>query len=246
MVSGELAGEWLQTGFERRGLPPRGAPLDTVYPIGEHLNNVQRMVSGGYSEGLFPDTVCWTRLRNTWLLNQSSLLRLLHICPTYKQRVNVTRFLGEEVLCKTWSLALRRMVIEVSGCAQVSGGHANNDEWWCVSTRFGTPLSRPPPPKSSKTIKIEIFSLLLHLGAKCSKSQIASDFKSLSPNRKNISQIAVKNASNRNSNHVICNLKAFFKSQKNRNAEPFKSLVICHLRFESQIAIAPNRVIWST
>ena len=24
------------------------------------------MVSGGCCEGLFPDTVCWTRLRNTW------------------------------------------------------------------------------------------------------------------------------------------------------------------------------------
>ena len=65
MVSGELAGEGLQTGFSRHGLPPR-APLDTVYPLREHLNSVQRMVSGGYCEGLFPDTVCWTRLRNTW------------------------------------------------------------------------------------------------------------------------------------------------------------------------------------
>ena len=25
------------------------------------------MVSGAYCEGLFPDTVCWTRLRNTWI-----------------------------------------------------------------------------------------------------------------------------------------------------------------------------------
>ena len=65
MVSGELAGEGLQTGFSRHGLPPQRAPLDTVYPLREHLNSVQRMVSGGYCEGLFPDTVCWTRLRNT-------------------------------------------------------------------------------------------------------------------------------------------------------------------------------------
>ena len=64
MVSGELAGECLQTGFERHGLPPQRAPLDTVYPLRDHLNSVQRMVSGGYSEGLFPNTVCWTRLRN--------------------------------------------------------------------------------------------------------------------------------------------------------------------------------------
>ena len=34
--------------------------------------------------------------------------------------------------------------------------------------------------------------------------------------------------------------EAFFKSQQNRSAEPFKSLVICDSRFESQIAIAPN------
>ena len=67
MVSGELAGEGLQTGFSRHGfLPPRKAPLDTVYRLREHLNSVQRMVSGGYCEGLSPDTVCWTRLRNTW------------------------------------------------------------------------------------------------------------------------------------------------------------------------------------
>ena len=67
MVSGELAGECLQTGFERHGLPPHQAPLDTVYPLREHRNNVQRMVSGGYCEGLFPDMVSWTRLRNTWI-----------------------------------------------------------------------------------------------------------------------------------------------------------------------------------
>ena len=67
MVSGELAGEGLQTGFSRHGLHPQRAPLDTVYPLREHLNSVQRMVSGGYCEGLFPDTVCWTRLRNTWI-----------------------------------------------------------------------------------------------------------------------------------------------------------------------------------
>ena len=46
MVSGELAEECLQTGFERHGLPPQRAPLDTVYPTREHLNSVQRMVSG--------------------------------------------------------------------------------------------------------------------------------------------------------------------------------------------------------
>ena len=45
MVSGELAGECRQTGFERHGLPPQKAPLDTVYPLREHLESVQRMVS---------------------------------------------------------------------------------------------------------------------------------------------------------------------------------------------------------
>ena len=78
MVSGELAGKGLQTRFSRHGLPPQRAPLDTVYPLREHLNSVQRMVSGGYCEGLFPDTVCWTRLRNTWnspKVNYHNLLR---------------------------------------------------------------------------------------------------------------------------------------------------------------------------
>ena len=66
MVCGELAGECLQTGFESRGLPAQRAPLDTVYPLRDHLNSVQRLVSGGCCEGLFPDRVCWTRLRNAW------------------------------------------------------------------------------------------------------------------------------------------------------------------------------------
>ena len=47
MVSGELAGGCLHTGFERHGLPPQRAPLDTVYPLRDHLNSVQRMVSEG-------------------------------------------------------------------------------------------------------------------------------------------------------------------------------------------------------
>ena len=74
MVSGESAGECLQTGFERRGLPPQRAPLGTVYPLREHLNSVQRMVSGGCCEGLFPDTVCWTRFRNTWTSSCRAML----------------------------------------------------------------------------------------------------------------------------------------------------------------------------
>ena len=41
MVSGELAGEHLQTGFERHGLPPQRAPLDTVYTLRQHLDSVQ-------------------------------------------------------------------------------------------------------------------------------------------------------------------------------------------------------------
>ena len=41
MVSGELAGEGLQTGFSRHGLPPQRAPLDTVYRLRQHLNSVQ-------------------------------------------------------------------------------------------------------------------------------------------------------------------------------------------------------------
>ena len=72
MVSGELARECLQTGFERHSLPPQRAPLDTVYPLREHLNSVQRMVSGGYCEGLFPDTVCWTLLRKKHMEKSNS------------------------------------------------------------------------------------------------------------------------------------------------------------------------------
>ena len=53
MLSGELARECLQTGFERHGLPPQRAPLDTVHPLREHLNSVQRIVSGGSCEGCF-------------------------------------------------------------------------------------------------------------------------------------------------------------------------------------------------
>ena len=55
---------------------PQRAPLDTVYALREHLNSVQRMVSGAYCEGLFPDTVSWTRLRNTWVFpSDTKLLR---------------------------------------------------------------------------------------------------------------------------------------------------------------------------
>ena len=41
-------------------------------------------------------------------------------------------------------------------------------------------------------------------------------------------------------------LEPLLKSQQNRSADPFKWLVICDSRFELQIAIAPNRAIWST
>ena len=50
---------WQRT-VSRHGL------LDLVYTLKEHLNSVQLMVSGEYCKGLFPDTVCWTRWRNTW------------------------------------------------------------------------------------------------------------------------------------------------------------------------------------
>ena len=70
----QMAEECLQTGFERHGLPHQRALLDTVYPLREHLNSVQRMVSGGYCEGLFPEPVCWTRLRNTRTLPKIHVL----------------------------------------------------------------------------------------------------------------------------------------------------------------------------
>ena len=62
MVSGELAGECLQRGFERHGLPPQRALLDTVYPFREHLkqcpeNGVRRMLRGLVSRHGLLDTV---------------------------------------------------------------------------------------------------------------------------------------------------------------------------------------------
>ena len=54
-----VAGECLQTRFARHS-----AQLNRL-PIREHLNNVQLMVSEEYCEGKFPDTICWTQLRNT-------------------------------------------------------------------------------------------------------------------------------------------------------------------------------------
>ena len=87
MGSGELAGEGFQTGFSRHGLPLQRALLDTVYPLKEHLNNVQRMVFGGHCEGLFPDTVCWTRLRNTWI--KGRVIRTYRVCSTPPPRGRV-------------------------------------------------------------------------------------------------------------------------------------------------------------
>ena len=92
MVAEELAVECLQTGFERHGLPPQRAPLDTVYPLREHLNNVQRMLSGGYCEGLFPDTVWWKRLRNTWKFITPELLYMYWLTQKYTQ--NQSAFQG--------------------------------------------------------------------------------------------------------------------------------------------------------
>ena len=90
MVSGKLAGECLQTGFERHGLPPQRALLDAVYPLREHLNSVLRMVSGGYCEALFPDAVCWTRLRNTWKSSKNAGLHYSMHFPHSAERKAVT------------------------------------------------------------------------------------------------------------------------------------------------------------
>ena len=55
-----------------RFYPLRELRWTRFYPLRKHLNSVQRMVSGGCCEGLFPDTVCWTRLRNTWKTNKQA------------------------------------------------------------------------------------------------------------------------------------------------------------------------------
>ena len=48
--------------------------LDMAYPLREHRNSVQLMVFGGCCGGMFPDTVCWTRLRITWLFELEGAL----------------------------------------------------------------------------------------------------------------------------------------------------------------------------
>ena len=50
-----------------QGSVSRHGLLDTVYPLREHLNSVHLMVSGECCGGALPDTICWTRLRNTWI-----------------------------------------------------------------------------------------------------------------------------------------------------------------------------------
>ena len=52
----------LQGNVSRHGL------LDMVYSLREHPNNVHLMLSGECCGGVFPDTACWIRLRNTWLV----------------------------------------------------------------------------------------------------------------------------------------------------------------------------------
>ena len=107
--------ECLQTGFERHGLPPQRAPLGTVYPLRERLNNVQRLVSGGNCEGLFPDTVCWIRLRNTWVFLSEARHNIIEVslCKTRgfegfgKSTTTLTiRYINFDELCKglcNWS-----------------------------------------------------------------------------------------------------------------------------------------------
>ena len=68
MVSGEYGTEG---SVSRHGL------LDMVEPLRDHLDKVQLMVSGGCCGGALPDTLCWTRLRNTWLPLETKLLHII-------------------------------------------------------------------------------------------------------------------------------------------------------------------------
>ena len=95
-----------------------------------------------------------------------------------------------------------------------------------------------------------------HLSAPNHKSQIASDLKSRSPNRKNFPQIAVSGSSNRTFKSRDLWFEPLFRSLLEsqcqfliqqvwtmnelfwESSHCLKSLVICDSRFESQIAIA--------
>ena len=95
-----------------------------------------------------------------------------------------------------------------------------------------------------------------HLSAPNHKSQIASDLKSQSPNRKNFPQIAALGSSNRTFKSRDLWFEPLFKSPLESQCQfliqqlrkmsfsekvhtvSIKSLVICDSRFESQIAIA--------
>ena len=55
--------------------------LDTAQPRREPLNSVQLMMAGGCCGGALPDTVCWTRLRNTRLRGHISESPLVYPYP---------------------------------------------------------------------------------------------------------------------------------------------------------------------
>ena len=83
--------------------------------------------------------------------------------------------------------------------------------WWCILLCH----SRAATAQNPHCTYWHVLSSPNH------ESKIASDFKPQSPNRKNIPQIAVKNASNRNSS----DLKPF--SSRSRIAAPSPSNHIC-------------------
>ena len=53
-------------GVRKTRFTPSESSAGHGLPLQRAPKQCQRMVSGGCCEGLFPDTVCWTRLRNTW------------------------------------------------------------------------------------------------------------------------------------------------------------------------------------
>ena len=80
---------------------------------------------------------------------------------------------------------------------------------------------------------------------KCAKSQIANRWwlRIADPKSQEFPTNRCKKSPNRTFKSRDLWFGPLFKSQQNRSAEPFKSLVICDSRFESQTAIAPKRAI---
>ena len=78
----------LQGSVSRHGL------LDTFYPLREHLNNVRAMVSGGYCQDVFSDTVCWPRLNTSKTLAIASSPFMVSIVGVRADTLTTAKIIG--------------------------------------------------------------------------------------------------------------------------------------------------------